>query len=62
MDAETKAEEEIQDKKKREQETKNYQIKLTSLRAERTRNEEAVINFKEHKDFLDKLAPKVSFF
>ena len=34
-------------------------IKLTSLRAEKSRNEEAVANFKEHKDFLDKLAPKV---
>jgi hypothetical protein len=28
------------------------------LRAEITRNEEAISNYKEHKDFLDKLAPK----
>jgi len=33
-------------------------IKLTSLRAEKTRNEEAVSNYKEHKEFLDRIAPK----
>jgi hypothetical protein len=59
VDAETRTEEEIKEKKLKEQETKALQIRLTSLRAEKTRNEEAVSNFKEHKDFLDKLAPKV---
>ena len=30
---------------------------MTALPAEKTRNEEAVATFKEHKEFLDKLAP-----
>ena len=33
-------------------------MKFTSLKAEISRNEESVSNFKEHKDFLDKLAHK----
>lgn len=52
-----RAEAEIKEKKAREAEIKSLNIKITSLRAEKTRNEEAVANFKEHKDFLDKLAP-----
>ncbi len=31
-------------------------MRFISLKAEISRNEEAVSNFKEHKDFLDKLA------
>lgn len=31
---------------------------MTSLRAEKSRNEEAVNNYMDHKKFLDKLAPK----
>lgn len=30
-------------------------MKFTSLKAEISRNEEAVSNYKEHKEFLDKL-------
>jgi hypothetical protein len=33
-------------------------MKFTSLKAEISRNEEAVSNFKEHKEFLDRLASK----
>jgi hypothetical protein len=33
-------------------------MKFTSLKAEISRNEEAVSNFKEHKEFLDRLAHK----
>lgn len=58
IDAESRAEKVAKDKKDKEIEIKNLNIKLTSLKAERTRNEEAVLNYKEHKEFLDKLAPK----
>ena len=33
-------------------------MRFTSLKAEISRNEEAVSNFKEHKEFLDRLAHK----
>ena len=33
-------------------------MKFTSLKAEISRNEESVSNFKEHKEFLDRLAHK----
>lgn len=53
-----RAEQEIKEKKAKEAEIKSINIKITSLRAEKTRNEEAVNNYMDHKKFLDRLAPK----
>lgn len=39
---------------------KEINLKLTTLRAEKTRTEETLSNYKEHKEFLDKLVPKVN--
>jgi hypothetical protein len=57
-----KAENEAKEKKLKEAENKALSIskiikdmKFTSLKAEISRNEEAVSNYKEHKEFLDKL-------
>ncbi|CAK59698.1 unnamed protein product (macronuclear) [Paramecium tetraurelia] len=58
LDAEQKADQEVKEKKAKESEIKSINIKITSLRAEKTRNEEAVNNYMDHKKFLDKLAPK----
>lgn len=38
---------------------KEINLKLTTIRAEKSRNEEILSSFKEHKEFLDRLAPKV---
>jgi len=38
---------------------KEINQRLTTIRAEKSRNEEILASYKEHKEFLDKLAPKV---
>ena len=48
----------MKEKKNVEGMIKTINIQLTSLKAEKTRNEEAVNNYNDHKKFLDKLAPK----
>lgn len=49
------ADDEMKEKKNREAEIKQLNIKLTSLKAENQRNEENVKNYKEYKKFLEKL-------
>ena len=52
------ADDEAKDKKSKEVTIKQINAKLTSLRADISRNEELVTTYKEHKEFLDKLALK----
>ena len=59
VDAETKADNINRDKKSKEIMIKEINQRLTTIRAEKSRNEEILANYKEHKEFLDKLAPKV---
>lgn len=46
------------EKRDKEAEIKSLNIVLTTLRAEKTRNEESVTNYKEYKQFLDSIADK----
>lgn len=52
------ADDEAKDKKSKEVTIKQINAKLTSLRADISRNEELEATYKEHKEFLDKLAMK----
>eukprot|EP00828_Plagiopyla_frontata_P044950 TRINITY_DN7527_c0_g1_i1.p4 TRINITY_DN7527_c0_g1~~TRINITY_DN7527_c0_g1_i1.p4 ORF type:complete len:107 (-),score=29.53 TRINITY_DN7527_c0_g1_i1:304-624(-) len=56
--AQKMADDEAKDKKSKEATIKQINTKLTSLRADISRNEELVATYKEHKEFLDKLALK----
>lgn len=56
------ADDEAKDKKSKEVTIKQINAKLTSLRADISRNEELVATYKEHKEFLDKLALKDATF
>ncbi len=49
----------MKEKRDKDTEIKSLNIRLNSLRAEKTRNEETLTTHKELKEFLDKLAPKV---
>ncbi|CAD8119074.1 unnamed protein product [Paramecium sonneborni] len=57
-DAELKLENEIKDKKAKETIIKQLNIKMTSIRGEKQRMEELITAYIDHKQFLDKLAPK----
>jgi superfamily I DNA and RNA helicase len=50
------------DRKAKEQEIKTLQVRVNSIRADKVRLEENLTLYKEHKDFLDRLAPKVILF
>ncbi|KRX04877.1 hypothetical protein PPERSA_06511 [Pseudocohnilembus persalinus] len=56
--AEQEAENQGIQRKNKEQLLKELNIKLISIRAEKTRNEELVASYLENKQFLDKLAPQ----
>eukprot|EP01016_Furgasonia_blochmanni_P030525 TRINITY_DN3174_c0_g1_i13.p1 TRINITY_DN3174_c0_g1~~TRINITY_DN3174_c0_g1_i13.p1 ORF type:complete len:609 (+),score=154.52 TRINITY_DN3174_c0_g1_i13:151-1977(+) len=53
-----KADHETKEKKAREVDIKNLTQKQTSLRADISRNEDTLVRYKEHRDFLEKLTPK----
>lgn len=57
IEAENRADKVSKEKKDRENQIKDLHLKLTSLKVEKTRNEEALSNYQDHKAFLDKLAP-----
>lgn len=59
IEAENRADKVSKEKKDRENQIKDLHLKLTSLKVEKTRNEEALSNYQDHKAFLDKLAPSV---
>ena len=50
------------ERKELDSEIKELKLKYTSLQADKTRNEENLYNYNDHKDFLDKLAPSVIIF
>lgn len=45
----------------KEVQIKELNLKLTTIRAENAKNEEILSTLKEHKEFLDKLVPKVTW-
>ncbi|EAS00360.3 leishmanolysin peptidase (macronuclear) [Tetrahymena thermophila SB210] len=58
IDAEQRAEALNKQRRQKEVMIKEINLKLTTIRAEKSRNEEILAGYKEHKEFLDKLAPK----
>ncbi|KAL4488164.1 hypothetical protein ABPG73_001575 [Tetrahymena malaccensis] len=58
IDAEQRAEGLNKQRRQKEVMIKEINLKLTTIRAEKSRNEEILAGYKEHKEFLDKLAPK----
>ncbi|EGR34685.1 hypothetical protein IMG5_004010 [Ichthyophthirius multifiliis] len=61
VDAEQKADEQNKQKKQKEILIKEINSKLTSIKADISKSDELLLNYKEHKEFLDKLVPKVFF-
>lgn len=48
----------MREKKQKEGEHKQLNLKLATIKTEKIRMEEQLQTYKEHKDFLDKITPK----
>ncbi|EGR27950.1 hypothetical protein IMG5_185870, partial [Ichthyophthirius multifiliis] len=60
--AELNADQQNKIKKDKDAIIKELNLKITSMKTEKSRYEELLQNYKEHKEFLDKISPKVTFF
>ncbi|EAR89420.2 leishmanolysin peptidase (macronuclear) [Tetrahymena thermophila SB210] len=58
QDAESKADAVMKEKKHKEAEHKQLNLKLATIKSEKIRMEEQLQTYKEHKEFLDKITPK----